>query len=162
MPPSNGNASAPMADRDGGLVALTTTLNTAYGTGSSVPGAGFLLNNEMDDFTAKPGAPNAYGLRQGQQNAIAPGRRPLSSMTPTLVFRGDGTPLLATGSPGGSRIITTVLQVLLNRLVHGLNLASAVAEGPSAWIMPILAVAPAPPIRPLPRPAPPLPPVDRI
>ena len=117
-----------VADRDGGLVALTTTLNTAYGTGSSVPGAGFLLNNEMDDFTAKPGAPNAYGLRQGQQNAIAPGRRPLSSMTPTLVFRGDGTPLLATGSPGGSRIITTVLQVLLNRLVHGLNLASAVAE----------------------------------
>ena len=117
-----------VADRDGGLVALTTTLNTAYGTGISVPGAGFLLNNEMDDFTAKAGAPNAYGLRQGQQNAIAPGRRPLSSMTPTLVFRGDGTPLLATGSPGGSRIITTVLQVLLNRLVHGLNLASAVAE----------------------------------
>ena len=117
-----------VADRDGGLVALTTTLNTAYGNGISVPGAGFLLNNEMDDFTAKPGAPNAYGLRQGSQNAIAPGRRPLSSMTPTLVFRADGSPLLATGSPGGSRIITTVLQVLLNRLLHGLNLASAVAE----------------------------------
>lgn len=116
-----------VADRDGGLVALTTTLNTAYGSGISVPGGGFLLNNEMDDFTAKPGAANAYGLRQGGQNAIAPGRRPLSSMTPTLVLRGDGTPLLATGSPGGSRIITTVLQVLLNRLVHGLNLASAVA-----------------------------------
>ncbi len=116
-----------VADRDGGLVALTTTLNTAYGSGISVPGGGFLLNNEMDDFTAKPGAANAYGLRQGGQNAIAPGRRPLSSMTPTLVLRGDGTTLLATGSPGGSRIITTVLQVLLNRLVHGLNLASAVA-----------------------------------
>ena len=116
-----------VVDRDGGLVALTTTLNTAYGNGISVPGAGFLLNNEMDDFTAAVGAPNAYGLRQGAQNAIAPGRRPLSSMTPTLVFRPDGTPLLATGSPGGSRIITTVLQVLLNRLVHGLNLASAVA-----------------------------------
>ena len=116
-----------VVDRDGGLVAITTTLNTAYGNGISVPGAGFLLNNEMDDFTAKPGAPNAYGLRQGEQNAIAPGRRPLSSMTPTLVFRSDGAPLLATGSPGGSRIITTVLQVLLNRLVHGLNLASAVA-----------------------------------
>jgi gamma-glutamyltranspeptidase/glutathione hydrolase len=116
-----------VVDRDGGLVATTTTLNTAYGNGITVPGAGFLLNNEMDDFTAKPGAPNAYGLRQGSQNAIAPGRRPLSSMTPTLVFRPDGTPLLATGSPGGSRIITTVLQVLLNRLVHGLNLASAVA-----------------------------------
>jgi gamma-glutamyltranspeptidase/glutathione hydrolase len=117
-----------VADRDGGLVALTTTLNTAYGNGISVPGAGFLLNNEMDDFTAKPGVPNAYGLRQGSQNAIAPGRRPLSSMTPTLVFHSDGTPLLSTGSPGGSRIITTVLQVLLNRLVHGLNLAAAVAE----------------------------------
>jgi gamma-glutamyltranspeptidase/glutathione hydrolase len=116
-----------VVDRDGGLVATTTTLNTAYGNGITVPGAGFLLNNEMDDFTAKPGAPNAYGLRQGSQNAIAPGRRPLSSMTPTLVFRPDGSPLLATGSPGGSRIITTVLQVLLNRLVHGLNLASAVA-----------------------------------
>ena len=116
-----------VVDRDGGLVATTTTLNTAYGNGITVPGAGFLLNNEMDDFTAKPGAPNAYGLRQGSQNAIAPGRRPLSSMTPTLVFRSDDQPLLATGSPGGSRIITTVLQVLLNRLVHGLNLASAVA-----------------------------------
>ena len=117
-----------VVDRDGGMVSTTTTLNTAYGNGISVPGAGFLLNNEMDDFTAKPGAPNAYGLRQGSQNAIAPERRPLSSMTPTLVFHGDGRPLLATGSPGGSRIITTVLQVLLNRLVHGLNLASAVAE----------------------------------
>jgi gamma-glutamyltranspeptidase/glutathione hydrolase len=116
-----------VVDRDGGLVALTTTLNTAYGNGITVPGAGFLLNNEMDDFTAKPGAPNAYGLRQGAQNAIAPGRRPLSSMTPTLVFAPGERPWLATGSPGGSRIITTVLQVLLNRLVHGLNLASAVA-----------------------------------
>ncbi|MFM7653370.1 MAG: gamma-glutamyltransferase, partial [Vulcanococcus sp.] len=116
-----------VVDRDGGLVATTTTLNTAYGNGISVPGAGFLLNNEMDDFTAAVGAANAYGLRQGAQNAIAPGRRPLSSMTPTLVFWPDGAPLLATGSPGGSRIITTVLQVLLNRLLHGLNLASAVA-----------------------------------
>ena len=116
-----------VVDRDGGLVATTTTLNTAYGNGISVPGAGFLLNNEMDDFTAKPGAANAYGLRQGEQNAIAPGKRPLSSMTPTLVFTPAGEPLLATGSPGGSRIITTVLQVLLNRLVHGLNLAAAVA-----------------------------------
>ena len=117
-----------VADRQGGIVALTTTLNFAYGSGISVPGAGFLLNNEMDDFTAKPGAANAYGLVQGAANAIAPGKRPLSSMTPTLVFRRDGRPWLATGSPGGSRIITTVLQVLLNRLVHGLNLASAVAS----------------------------------
>ena len=116
-----------MADRQGGLVALTTTLNFAYGNGISVPGMGFLLNNEMDDFTARPGSPNAFGLRQGEANAIAPGRRPLSSMAPTLLFRPDGRPWIATGSPGGSRIITTVLQVLLNRLVHGLNLASAVA-----------------------------------
>ena len=116
-----------VADRQGGLVATTITLNFAYGNGVSVPGAGFLLNNEMDDFAAQPGSPNAYGLVQGSANAIAPGRRPLSSMSPTLVFRADGRPWLATGSPGGSRIITTVLQVLLNRIVHGLNLASAVA-----------------------------------
>ncbi len=117
-----------VADRQGGLVALTTTLNFAYGNGVSVPGAGFLLNNEMDDFTASPGQPNAYGLVQGEANAIAPGKRPLSSMAPTLVFRADGSPWLATGSPGGSRIITAVLQVLLGRLVHGLNLAGAVAS----------------------------------
>ena len=89
-----------MADRDGGLVATTTTLNFPFGNGISVPGAGFLLNNEMDDFTAKPGSPNAFGLVQGTANAIAPGRRPLSSMSPTLVFRPDGEPWLATGSPG--------------------------------------------------------------
>jgi len=92
-----------------------------------VPGAGFLLNNEMDDFSARPGVPNAYGLVQGGANAIAPGRRPLSSMSPSLVFRPGGEPWLATGSPGGSRILTTVLQVLLNRMVHGLNLAGALA-----------------------------------
>jgi gamma-glutamyltranspeptidase/glutathione hydrolase len=116
-----------VADRQGGLVALTTTLNFPFGNGISVPGAGFLLNNEMDDFTARPGSPNAFGLVQGQANAIAPGRRPLSSMAPTLVFRPDGRPWIATGSPGGSRITTTLAQVLLNRLVHGRNLATAVA-----------------------------------
>ncbi len=116
-----------VADRQGGLAALTTTLNFPYGNGISVPGMGFLLNNEMDDFTALPGSANAFGLRQGSANAIAPGKRPLSSMAPTLVFRPDGRPWLATGSPGGSRIITTLLQVLLNRMVHGLNLAGAVA-----------------------------------
>jgi gamma-glutamyltranspeptidase/glutathione hydrolase len=116
-----------VADREGGLVATTTTLNFAYGNGIAVPGAGFLLNNEIDDFTLQPGAANAYGLVQGDANRVAPGRRPLSSMTPTLVFRPDGSPWLATGSPGGSRIITTVLQVLLGRIVHGLNLAGAVA-----------------------------------
>jgi gamma-glutamyltranspeptidase/glutathione hydrolase len=116
-----------VADRQGGLVALTTTLNFPFGNGITVPGAGFLLNNEMDDFTAAAGRPNAFGLVQGAANAIAPGRRPLSSMSPTLVFRGGDEPWLATGSPGGSRILTTVLQVLLNRIVHGLNLAGAVA-----------------------------------
>jgi gamma-glutamyltranspeptidase/glutathione hydrolase len=116
-----------VADRSGGLVALTTTLNFAYGNGISVPGAGFLLNNEMDDFSAAPGTANAFGLVQGAANAIAPGRRPLSSMAPTLVFRRDGSPWLATGSPGGSRIITTVLQVLLQRILWGSNLATAVA-----------------------------------
>ncbi|MFN9643793.1 MAG: gamma-glutamyltransferase [Cyanobacteriota bacterium] len=116
-----------VADRQGGLVALTTTLNLPFGNGIAVPGAGFLLNNEMDDFTASPGSPNAFGLAQGAANAIAPGRRPLSSMAPTLVFRPDGSPWIATGSPGGSRITTAIAQVLLNRLVHGRNLATAVA-----------------------------------
>ena len=115
-----------VADPQGSLVALTTTLNFAYGNGIAIPGTGVLLNNEMDDFTARPGAANAFGLIQGQRNAIAPGRRPLSSMTPTVVLRPDGSPWFATGSPGGSRIITTVLQVVLNRIVHGLNLSMAV------------------------------------
>ena len=116
-----------VADRDGSLVALTTTLNFAYGNGIAVPGAGFLLNNELADFTAKPGVPNAYGLVQGEQNAVAPSRRPLSLMTPTIVLNQEGDSWLATGSPGGSRIITTVVQVLLNRIIHGLNLATSVA-----------------------------------
>jgi gamma-glutamyltranspeptidase/glutathione hydrolase len=116
-----------VADRQGGLVALTFTLNLPFGNKIAVPEAGFLLNNEMDDFTASPGRPNAFGLVQGPANAIAPGRRPLSSMAPTLVFRPDGTPWIATGSPGGSRITTAIAQVLLNRLVHGRNLATAVA-----------------------------------
>jgi len=127
LPEGTNTTHLSVVDRQGGMVATTTTLNFAYGNGVSVPGAGFLLNNEMDDFSAQPGSANAYGLVQGTANAIAPGRRPLSSMTPTLVFRADGIPWFATGSPGGSRIITTVLQVLLNRMVHGLNLASAVA-----------------------------------
>mgnify|MGYP002654496683 CR=1 FL=1 len=117
-----------VADGRGGLVAATSSINFAYGNGITVPGAGFLLNNHMDDFSARPGSANGFGLVQGRANAIRAGRRPLSSMAPTLVFRPDGAPWIATGSPGGSRITTTVLQVLLNRLVHGLNLAGAVAE----------------------------------
>ena len=91
-----------------------------------VPGTGILLNNEMDDFAAKAGAANAYGLVQGEANTVAPNRRPLSSMTPTIVFK-DGQPWLATGSPGGSLIITTVLQTLLNAMVFDMNIAAAVA-----------------------------------
>ncbi|MGJ3495137.1 Gamma-glutamyltranspeptidase precursor [Piscirickettsia salmonis] len=114
-------------DKDGNMVANTYTLNYSYGNGHVVPGTGILLNNEMDDFTAKPGVPNGFGLVQGEANAVAPEKRPLSSMTPTLVLNPQGQPLLATGSPGGSRIITTVLQVLLNRFTYGLNIASSVA-----------------------------------
>ena len=126
-PPEGSNTThLSVADRQGGLASLTTTLNLPYGNGVLVPGAGFLLNNEMDDFTLQPGAANAFGLVQGPANAVAPGRRPLSSMTPTLVFRPNGEPLLATGSPGGSRIITAVAQVLLQRMLGGLNLAGAV------------------------------------
>ena len=113
-------------DRHGNVVSNTYTLNLAYGTGIVVPGTGILLNNEMDDFSAKPGVPNSYGLIGGVANAIEAGKRPLSSMTPTIVFK-DGKPLLVTGSPGGSRIITTVLQVISNIIDHGMNVAAATA-----------------------------------
>ncbi len=115
-----------VADRFGNVVSNTTTLNFSYGSGIVAEGTGFLLNNEMDDFSAKPGVPNAYGLIGGRANAIAATKRPLSSMTPTLVLR-DGKPVLATGSPGGSRIITTVLQIVLNVIDHGMNIATATA-----------------------------------
>ena len=111
-------------DRYGNAVANTYTLNFSYGSGISVPGAGFLLNNEMDDFAAKPGVPNAFGLTGGDANAIQAGKRPLSSMTPTLVIK-DGRPWLATGSPGGSQIITSVLQMLVNVIDFGMNIADA-------------------------------------
>jgi gamma-glutamyltranspeptidase len=104
-----------------------TTLNGAYGNGISVPGAGCLFNYDLYEFSLKPGSANGYGLVQGASNSIAPCRRPLSLMTLIQVFRLSGEPLLATASTGDSRIITTVLQVLLNRLVLGLYLASAAA-----------------------------------
>ena len=87
-------------------------------------GTGILLNNEMDDFSAKPGVPNAYGLIGGDANAVEPGKRPLSSMSPTIVLQ-DGVPVIVTGSPGGSRIITTVLQLIMNVVDHGMNVAEA-------------------------------------
>jgi len=111
-------------DRDGNMVANTYTLNLSFGSGLSVDGAGFLLNNEMDDFVSKPGEPNAYGLIGGNANAIEPGKRPLSSMTPTMVFK-DGEPVLATGSPGGSRIIMSVLQMVVNVIDHEMNISVA-------------------------------------
>ena len=115
-----------VVDRDGNAVANTYTLNFSYGLGLVAAGTGVLLNNEMDDFAAKPGARNAYGLVGGEANTVAPGARPLSSMTPTFLFR-DGRLALVTGSPGGSRIITTVLNVVLGVTDFGLNLAEAVA-----------------------------------
>lgn len=114
-----------IADEQGNVVAVTYTLNAGYGSKVTVPGLGFLLNDEMDDFTAKPGTPNMFGLVQGEANSIAPGRRPLSSMVPTIVVK-DGKPLLALGAPGGSMIITAVLQVMLNIMDFGMNVQDAI------------------------------------
>jgi len=111
-------------DKNGNAVSNTYTLNFSYGTKLTVPGTGILLNNEMDDFSSKPGAPNAYGLIGWEYNAIEPEKRMLSSMTPTIVLK-DGEPFLVTGSPGGGRIITTVLQILLNAIDFKMNIASA-------------------------------------
>src|SRR5215468_9922067 len=116
-----------VVDRFGTAVANTTTLSLSYGLGLVAEGTGILLNNELDDFAAKPGAPNAYGLVGGDANAPGPGKRPLSSMTPTIVLK-DGKPFLVTGSPGGSRIITTVLQVIVNVIDRKLSIAEAIAE----------------------------------
>ncbi len=116
-----------IVDAQGHAVAVTYTLNGSYGCGVTVPGLGFLLNNEMDDFAVKPGVPNYYGLVQGEVNAIAPAKRPLSSMTPTIVLR-DGRLALVLGSPGGPRIISTVLQVFLNVADFGMDLWSAVVR----------------------------------
>jgi len=115
-----------VVDRFGNAVANTYTLNLSFGVGLVAEGTGILLNNELDDFAAKPGAPNFFGLVGGAANAPGPGKRPLSSMTPTIVLRG-GKVLLVTGSPGGSRIITTVVQVISNVIDHGMSIADAVA-----------------------------------
>jgi gamma-glutamyltranspeptidase / glutathione hydrolase len=123
---SNETTHFSVMDSAGNVVSNTYTLNFSFGTGIVAKGTGILLNNEMDDFSAKPGVANAYGLVGGEANAIQGGKRPLSSMTPTIVFKG-GEPFLATGSPGGSRIITMVLQILLNVIDHSLNIAEATA-----------------------------------
>ena len=114
-----------VVDPDGNVVSNTYTLNESYGSAVTVPGAGFLLNDEMDDFTSKPGVPNTYGLIQGEANAIVARKKPLSSMTPTLVLK-DGKLWFAVGSPGGGTIINTVLQVIVNVVDFGMDLQEAV------------------------------------
>jgi len=114
-----------IVDAAGNAVAVTYTLNNGYGSGVTVPGLGFLLNDEMDDFTAKPNTPNMFGLVQGEANAIEPGKRPLSAMSPTIVVR-DGKPFMVLGAPGGPRITTAVLQVLLNVIDFHMNIQDAV------------------------------------
>ncbi len=113
-----------VVDKDGNAVSNTYTINFNYGSGLVADGTGVLMNNEMDDFSAKPGTPNGFGLIGGDANAIQAGKRPLSSMTPTIVLK-DGKVWLVTGSPGGARIITTVLQVVMNMIDHGMNVAEA-------------------------------------
>ncbi len=115
-----------VADSQGNVVSNTYTLNFSFGSHIAVPGTGVLLNNEMADFAAQPGTPNAFKLVEGEANSIEAGKRPLSSMSPTIVFR-DGEPWLATGSPGGSRIITAVLQTTINAMAFDMNIASAAA-----------------------------------
>ncbi|MCR9248401.1 MAG: gamma-glutamyltransferase [bacterium] len=112
-------------DKDGNVVSCTTTINSTFGAAVVVDGAGFFLNNEMDDFSAKPGVPNQFGLVGGEANKIVPQKRMLSSMTPTIVLR-DGKVRLVLGAPGGSRIITSVFQVLVNVVEHGMRLDHAV------------------------------------
>ncbi|MDE1464639.1 gamma-glutamyltransferase [Spartinivicinus poritis] len=123
---SNETTHFSIVDRFGNAVANTYTINFSYGSGIVVDGAGFLLNNEMDDFSAKPGVPNAYGLIGGEANKIEPNKRMLSSMSPTIVKK-DGKNFMVTGSPGGSRIITTTLQVIMNVIDHNLNILAAVS-----------------------------------
>ena len=114
-----------VVDKEGNAVAITTTLNTNFGNKHVVEGAGFLLNNEMDDFSIKPGTSNIWGLVGDKANAIEPNKRPLSSMTPTILMY-DGIPIMTIGSPGGSKIITTVLQCILNVFVHDMDIKEAV------------------------------------
>ena len=118
---------ASVIDKDGNAVSYTTTLNLSYGSKIVAAGTGILLNNEMDDFSAKPDTPNFYGLVGREANAIEPGKRMLSSMTPTIVVK-DGETLLVTGSPGGSTIITTTLQVIMNVVDHGMDVSDAVSS----------------------------------
>ncbi len=115
-----------VVDQDGNAVSNTYTLNTGYGSGVVIPGTGVLMNNEMDDFTTQPGKPNVFGLIQSEKNVVEPGKRPLSSMTPTILVR-DGKAVLVVGSPGGPTIINTVFQTILNTVEFKMNVQMAVA-----------------------------------
>ncbi len=127
-PPNDaGTQHISVMDADGGAVALTTTINNAFGSGVVVDGMGVILNDEMDDFSVSPGTPNAYGLVGSEANTIAPGKRPLSSMTPTIVSDAEGRVVMVVGASGGPTIISATLQVVLNVLVFGLDPQEAVA-----------------------------------
>jgi gamma-glutamyltranspeptidase/glutathione hydrolase len=133
-PPQSASGAAGMhtthysiVDTSGNAASVTTTLNGGFGSAVTVTGGGFLLNNEMDDFASAPGKPNMYGLVQGEANAIEPGKRMLSAMTPSIVLDRDGHLLMVVGTPGGPTIITTVAQVILDVLDQGMTLADAVA-----------------------------------
>ena len=140
---SNETTHYSIADAAGNIALVTYTLNGGYGSKVTATGLGFLLNNEMDDFAAKPGAPNMFGLVQGEANAIAPRKTPLSSMVPTIVLK-DGKPFLALGSPGGPTIINTVLEVMVNVLDFRMNLQDAVnwPRFHHQWLPDVLAVEP--------------------
>jgi gamma-glutamyltranspeptidase/glutathione hydrolase len=132
-----------VVDKQGGAVAVTYTINGAFGAGTIAGDTGFLLNNEMDDFAIKPNAPNQFGLVQGEANAIAPGKRPLSSMAPTIVLK-DGAVEMVLGSPGGPRIITATLETILNMIDYGMNAQEAV-DAPRLhhqWLPDVLFVEP--------------------
>jgi gamma-glutamyltranspeptidase/glutathione hydrolase len=132
-----------VVDQWGNAVSVTTTINLSYGNGHVVSGAGFFLNNEMDDFSSKPGVPNAFGLVGNEANAIQPQKRPLSSMTPTIVLK-DGSPFLVIGSPGGSTIITTTMQSILNVVDHDMDIKEAVnaARFHSQWLPDLIQIEP--------------------
>jgi gamma-glutamyltranspeptidase/glutathione hydrolase len=115
-----------IVDRAGNAVVITTTINSLYGSGVWVPGAGFFLNNQMDDFAAQPGTPNQFGLVQGEANGVAPGKRMLSAMAPTIVLGDDGKVLMLVGGRGGPRIISAVVQAILNVVDYRMALADAV------------------------------------
>lgn len=113
-------------DKDGTIVTNTYTINDLYGSGVTAKGTGVLLNDEMDDFAARPGKPNLFGLIQGEKNKVEPGKRPLSSMTPTIVLHKDGSPWFALGARGGPRIINAVLQTVINMIDHDMNIQQAI------------------------------------